>query len=201
MDFDELRGRWDSPEFKKAHGRPPREPVSAIIERMERMDRRDKRRRIAHQVLMRVVLAIPLALAAYQLFILKHRDVPVQLAAFVVAMLVYYGLMQVDKKMEKYRQPKVWLNLKEFSLEEVERLGKNIFFARCNAALLSVGMLCIPLYAVPLISSMMRIACFVVIAAAIVVLLIYYQRRIADLKDLRDRNRDNFADLDNLPSE
>jgi hypothetical protein len=57
------------------------EPVSEIIKRMKRMDRRDKRRRIAHQIIVKVPLMVLLGLEGFRIYVKDSQDMPVQAAA------------------------------------------------------------------------------------------------------------------------
>ena len=87
---------------------------------------------------------------------------------------------------EKYEQPKLWLNHREFLLDEHHRLGQNIRLDQWVSALLSVAIICVALYAAPFLSPGLRYACLGVTAAAVLVLQLYGRRKISRLKISRD---------------
>jgi hypothetical protein len=201
IDFDELRGSWGRQEINKELAALLREPVSSIIARIERRERRKKLQRRIRRILVQAALAVPLALAAVQLYAGESRKLPSQTAAFILALAVACALQLVDRAREKYRDPKFWLSIREFRQDEHRRVGRNIYFAWWNTVLLSLGILCIAVYVSAMLSAPLRIACYAGTPAAMLALLIYNYRRISDLKFLRDRigaELDDWNNLENL---
>jgi hypothetical protein len=186
MDFDELRGRFSKPEFKQLYADVCSEPRSAIIERMQRMDRREKRKRITLLILARTPFAIILGLEAVRLFVTESRSLPSQPVAFILELAVIFALQWVDKAREKYELPKLWLAHREYLLDEQHRLKKIIRFDQCNSVSVCLAIIGLAMYAAPLLSAGLRIACWIATGAAVLALQIYDRRKISQLKQERD---------------
>jgi hypothetical protein len=186
MDLDKFRSQWDDPEFEQSFARLDQEPPSAIVERLKSMDGRAKRWRRTQQIIMRASLLVLLVLAALRLFFKDSREVPLQTVAFMLEMAVIFVLQLLDKAREKYELPKLWLDHREFLLDEHRRMDRNIRLDQWVSALLCVAIICVALYAAPFLSAGLQVACLAVTGTAVFVLQLYDRRRISQLKRTRD---------------
>jgi len=198
MDLEKFRSQWDDPEFEQSFARLDQEPPSAIVERLQSMDRRAKRWRRTRGIIMRVSLLVFLVLAFLQLYVKDSREVPLQTAAFMLEVAVFCGLQLLDKAREKYQLPKLWLDHREFLLDEHRRMDRNIRLDQWASALLCVAIACVGLYAAPFLSAGLQVACLAVTGSAVFVLHLVDRRKISQLK----RSRDGLAaQLGDLPRE
>ena len=186
MDLDKFRAQWDDPEFEQSYARLDPEPTSAVIERLKRMDGAARRRRGTRQIIAKALLAGLLGLASVQLFVVEGRELPLQTAAFILELLLFFALQGLDKLREKHAQPKLWLAHMEFLADEQRRMTRNLRFDWWSSALLSAAILCIAMYAAPLIPTGLQIACWAAAAAAVLVLQVFDLRKISALKRSRD---------------
>jgi hypothetical protein len=198
MDLDKFREQSDDPELEQAFAALDQEPTSAIIERMKRMNRLERRKRIIRRVMVRTPPAIVVGLAAFKFLVEESREVPSQTVAFIIELAVVFALNLVEKAREKYEQPKMWLAHKEFLRDEQRRLKKIVLLDQWNSVLVSLAIICLALYAAPLLLAGLRIACWIVTGAAVLALQIYERRKISQLK----REREIVAaELDELETE
>jgi anti-sigma-K factor RskA len=198
MDLDKFRSQWNDPEFEQSFARLDQEPPSAIVARLQSMDRRAKRWRRTCQIIMRASLLVLLVLAVVRLFVTQTREAPLQTVAFMLEVAVICVLQLLDKAREKYELPKLWLDHKEFLLDEHRRMDRNIRLDQWVSALLCVAIICLALYAAPFLSAGLQVACLAVTGAAVFVLHLVDRRKISQLK----RSRDGLAaQLGDLPRE
>jgi hypothetical protein len=186
MDIDKFRARWDDPEFAKSYSQLVHEPTADIIKRMERREMHEKRWRKARLFSMKASLSVLLGLSILWFFVKDRRETPLQSIAFMIEIAACCGLQLLIKKREQYERPKMWLDHKEFMLDEQDRMNKNIRLARWTSVLLSIAVACVGLYAVPFLAGGWKIACLVVAAAVIIVFQVYDFRRISQLKHSRN---------------
>jgi anti-sigma-K factor RskA len=198
MDLEKFRSQWDDPEFEQSFARLDQEPPSAIVKRLKSMDGRAKRWRRTRRIITGASLMVVLVLAVLQLFVKDSREAPLQTVAFMLEMAVLLVLQLLDKAREKYELPKLWLDHREFLLDEHRRMGRNIRLDQWASALLCVAITCVGLYAAPFLSAGLQVACLAVTGAAVFVLQLYDRRKISRL----ERSRDGLAaQLGDLPRE
>jgi membrane protein YdbS with pleckstrin-like domain len=146
----------------------------------------EKRWRKARLIIMKGSLAVLLGLEILWFFVKDRRETPLQSVAFIFEIAVVCGLQLMIKKREKFEQPKMWLDHREFMLDEKDRMNKSIRFARWTSLLLSIAVACVGLYAIPFLSGGWKIACLAATAVVIIVFQVYDFRRISQFK--RSRN-------------
>jgi hypothetical protein len=186
IDLDKFRARWKDPEFVKSYAQLDQESNSEIIERMKRMDRRNGRWLIIRKILMRAPLLILIVLAVKQIYFSDRQESSLQIAAFMIEMAAFGGLLKLDKVRENYKQPRYWLSTTEFLRDEQQRINRNIRFDLWASLLLSLVIVGAGLYAIPFLSASRKLAFLALPVAAIIVLLVYEYRRISRNKRLRD---------------
>jgi hypothetical protein len=198
MDFDKFRSQWSDPEYRKSLPPLDLEPISVIIERCMRRERREKRWRATCRIMLSAPLAIVLGLEAVRHFVTESRPLPSQTVAVILELAVVFALNLLDKVREIYKRPKYWLTPGEFLLDEPGRLKKIIRFDQWHSVLVCLAIICLAVYAAPLLSAGLQVALWIVTGAAVLVRQIYDFRKISQLK----QERDNYAaDLDELAAD
>jgi hypothetical protein len=193
--IDKFRAQWDDPEFEQSYARLDQEPISETIKRVKRRERREKRWRIARRIILRAPLVVFLGLAGFRLFVGDNRETPLQTVAFMLELVVLCGLNPLEKEKEKYEEPKLWLNHREFLQDEQHRIGKNIRLDKWASLMVAGAVAGLGMYVAPLLSPGLQFPCLAVTGAVIIVLLVYYCRKISQLKRWRDKAVANLVDL------
>jgi hypothetical protein len=185
MGLEQFRLQWDDPEFAKSFARLDEKDIFGIIERMEGRERyEDQWRRTRRNILKGAVLVI-IGLEALRIFFTDSREPLAQSVAFILEMAAIAGLYLVDKARAKWAEPKGLTHM-EFLRNEYRRLEKNIHFDRWSSVMLSVAVVGLGLYAAPIRSAGLRVACLGATAAAVCALQFYDQRKITQLKRSRE---------------
>jgi hypothetical protein len=185
MDRENFRLQWDDPEFAKSFARLDEKDIFAIIERMKERERYEDRWRRTRRIILKGAVLVIVGLEALRIFVTDSREPPAQSVAFILEMAAILGLYQVDKVRAKWAEPKQWPTHLEFLRHEYRRLEKNIHFDRWSSVMLSVAVLGLGLYAAPVLSTVLRVACLAATAAAICALQFYDLRKVAQIKRSR----------------
>ncbi len=187
MDLEKFRSQWDDPEFEQSFARLDQEPTSAIVQRLKSMDERARRWRGARRIIPRALLLVSLVAAALRHFVAGIPDeAPLQTAAFMLGLAVLFVLQLLEKAREEYELPKLWLDHREFLLDEHRRIGRNIRFDQWTSALVCTAIACAALYVARFLSAALQIAFLAAAGAAAIAFWFFDRRRISQLK--RSRN-------------
>jgi hypothetical protein len=198
MDIDELREKWNDPEYAKSFPELSQVPPMAMIRRKQKMHELAAQRRNKRRMMMKSCVAALLVLASFRLFHSHGKEARLQSVAFILVMAAIWGLQKLDQEREKDERSKVWLPFKDFLKDEYRRIDHIIRLDQGAAFLLCLGVASVGMYAVPFLSAGLQLACWAVTAAAIVIIQLYEQRKISRLKLMRD---DVAAELKNLHQE
>jgi hypothetical protein len=186
MDLEKFRSQWDDPEFAKSFARLDEKDIFGIIERMEGRERYEDRWRQTRRIILKGAVLVIIGLEALRIFVTDSREPLAQSVAFMLEMAAIFGLYRVDKARAKLAEPKRWLTHLEFLRDEFRRLEKNIHFDRWSSVMLSVAVVGLGLYAAPVRSAVLRVACLGATAAAVCALQFYDQRKITQLTRSQD---------------
>jgi hypothetical protein len=186
MDLETIRLQWDDPEFAKSFVRLDEKDIFAIIGRREGKEKHEERWRTTRRNILRGAALVIVGLEAFRIFSTGNREPLAQSVAFILEMAALFGLFRVDKARAKWAKPQKWATHLEFLRDEYRRLEQNIHFDRWSSVMLSVAVAGLGLYAAPVLSAVLRIACLGATAAAVCALQFYDQRKITQLKRSRD---------------
>jgi hypothetical protein len=181
MGLEQFRLQWDDQEFAMSFARLDEKNIFGIIERMKGRERHEDQWRGTRRIILKGAVLVIVGLEVLRIFVTDSREPPAQSVSFMLEMAALFGLYMVDKARAKWAEPKGLTHL-EFLRDKFRRLEKNIYFDRWSSVMLSVAVVDLGLYAAPIRSTVLRVACWGATAAAVCALQFYDQHKINQLK-------------------